>query len=243
VDPEFPLPYFPLARACARLGRREEAAHYREQFATLRSEELQADRDRSRNYDDLATQRQRVVKRHVLAGSLHLRFGDLRTAEAHWLRAAAIGPDDLATRKSLASLYRKQGRPAAELEFVEQLVRLEPDRQEHPLRQARLLVDMGRWAEAEQVLHARIESQPKSAEPHLLLAEMRLRKGANDAAARHAEQAVALAASPRGFLLLAAIREESGDRSGALSALKQALSLDPENVEIRKTYEQLLASD
>ncbi len=243
IDPNFPLSYFPLARACARLEKHDEAAQYRERFAALRSAEMQADRSRTRNYDDLAAQRFRVVQRHVLAGSLHLRHGDLRLAEAHWLRAAAIGPDDYSTRKALASLYQKQNRAGAELQFLDELIRLEPDNPEHPLRKGRLLVDMQSWSEAEKVLSGVIEMQPESADAHLLLAEMYLKNGSNEPAAVHAEKAVSLAPSSRGFLLLAAIRNECGDRPGALSALKQAMSLDPKNSKIRQTYEQLLATD
>jgi tetratricopeptide (TPR) repeat protein len=243
LNPDFPLSYFPLARICARLGKRDEAAQYRERFTALRTPEMQADRNRSKAYDDLAAQTHAVVKRHVLAGSLHLQYGDLRVAEAHWLRAAAIDPDDCATRKSLALLYERQHRAGAELQFLDQLIHLEPDNPEHPLRKGRLLIDMHRWPEAETVLAGVIEIQPESADAHLVLAEMHFKNGSNRPALTHAEKAMSLAPSSRGFLLLAAIRNECGDRPGAISALRRAMSLDPDNPEIRRTYEQLLATD
>ena len=243
IDPNSPLPYFPLARACARLGKNDEAAQYRERFAALRAAELQADKNRSKNYDDLTTQRYRVVKRHVLAGSLHLQFGDLRMAEAHWVRAAAIGPDDTATRKALVSLYQNQNRPGAELQFLAELIPLEPDNLEHPLRQGRLLIELQLGSQAEAALTGLVARQPQSADAHLLLAEMYLKNGSNASAAAHAEKALGLARSSRGFLLLAASRQACGDRPGALAALKQAMSLDPKNPEIRQTYEQLLQTD
>jgi tetratricopeptide (TPR) repeat protein len=243
VDPDFSLSYHPLAVACARLGQNDEAARYRERFAALRSPELQADRNRARIYDDLTTQRQAVVKRHVLAGSLQLQFGDLRMAEAHWLRAAAIAPDDVATRKALALLYEKQARPAAEIQFLDQLSRLEPDNPDHLLRKGQLLIGMESWSEAEEAIERVLERAPESAAAHLLLAQMHLRSGSDlSAAEEHAEKASSLAASPRGLMLLAAIRGERGDRSGALSALKQALSLDPDDPQLRQAYEQLLAT-
>jgi len=243
IDPDFALSYFPLARACARLGRNDEAARYQEKFAELRKSEMEADSDRSRNYDDPMTQRYRLVKRHALAGTLHLQFGDLRLAEAHWLRAAAIGPLDTATRKALVSLYQQQNRPGAELQFLDQLIPLEPDNLEHPLRKGRLLIEMHSWPEAETLLTGLAEKHPESADAHLLLAEMYLRKGSNESAAFYAEKAVSLAASSKGFLVLAAAQESCGDRAGALEALNQAISLDPTNEQIRRTYEQLLASE
>ena len=239
LNPESALPYFPLARACARLGKHDEAARYRDQFAKLKAAELAADGNRNKSYDDLATQKQRVVKRHVLAGSLHLQFGDLRLAEAHWVRAAAIDPTDVATRKALVSLYQNQTRPAAELQYLAELIRLEPEQVEHALRSGRLRIELQAWAQAEAELKTLVERQPQSPDAHLLLAEMYLKTGATEAAAKHADQAASLAPSSPGLLLLAAIRDQGGDRSGALAALEQAMSLDPENAALRRMYEQL----
>ncbi|MCY2991501.1 MAG: tetratricopeptide repeat protein [Planctomycetota bacterium] len=243
IDPETSLPYFSLARICARLGKNAEAAEYRERCAALRGAELEADRNRNRGYDDLTTQRSRVVKRHVVAGSLHLQFGDLRMAEAHWLRAAAIAPDDVATRQALVSLYQNQNRPGAELQFLDQLLRLEPDRSGHSLRKARLLIETETWPEAERLLQGVVEHRPDAADAHLLLAEMYLKQGSNESATAHAEAASSLAPSSQGFLLLAAARQAGGDHPGALLALKQALSLDSKNPEIRQAYEQLLKAN
>ncbi len=73
---------------------------------------------------------------------------------------------------------------------------------------------------------------------------MLLRSGSDmAAAARHAEKAASLAASSQSLLLLASVRQECGNRAGALAALRQALSLDPGNSQIRHVYEQLLAMD
>jgi tetratricopeptide (TPR) repeat protein len=238
VDPNFSLSYFPLARAYARLGQADQATRYRQRFAELKETELQADRNRNLQYDDWTTQKQRLVKRHVLAGTAQLKFGDMRLAEAHWLRAAAIDPSDLPTRKALVSLYQNQNRPGAEAQILEELIPLEPEFIEHALRLGRLLVEMHRWSAAEQVLRAAFERQPDVADVHLLLAELFLRRGEEAPAAEHAERAVQLSASSAGFLLLASIRAEQGNRSGAISALKQALSLDPNNEQLRETYEQ-----
>jgi len=244
IDPDFSLSFYPLAIACARLGHDDEATRYRQRFAVLKAGELEADRNRARAFDDLATQRQAVVKRHVLAGALQLQFGDLRMAEAHWLRAAAIAPDDVATRRALETLYEQQSRAGGALQFLEELIQLEPDNPEHLLRKGRLLIGLGSEPDGKRVLERVLETAPDSGEAHLLLAEMHLRSGSNmPAAAFHAEKAASLAASSRSLLLLAAVRGECGDHSGALSALKQAMSLDPENPQIRQAYEQLLATD
>jgi tetratricopeptide (TPR) repeat protein len=244
TDPDFTLSYYPLAIVCARLGQNDEAARYRERFAVLKAAELDADRNRARIFDDLATQRQAVVKRHVLAGALELQSGDPRMAEAHWLRAAAIAPGDVATRRALETLYEQQARAGGALQLLEELIRLEPGNPQHLLRKGRLLIGLGSQSDGKQTLERALEIAPDSAEVHLFLAEMYLQTGSDmEAAASHAEKAVRLAASSRSLLLLAAVRGECGDYSGALSALRQALSLDPENPQVRQAYEQLLAAE
>lgn len=243
INPDWTHSYYPLSLACARLGDRAAAAEYRQKFAALKSAELQDARNPNRDYDDVATQRQAILRRHVLSGSLQLRRGDARSAEAHWIRAAAIDPADLPTRKALQALYQQQERAGAELEVLEELLPLEPDEPAHLVRKGRLLVALRSWPDAERTLLRLVELRPAAVDAHLLLAEMDLRRGADLAAAQaHAAQAVRLEASPRSLLLLAAICGARGDRSGALDALQQVLKVAPEHVEARQAYEQLLAT-
>jgi tetratricopeptide (TPR) repeat protein len=240
IDPEWTFSYYPLTTACARLGQREDAARYREKFAALKAADIETAIRETRDYDDLATQREAVVKRHVLAGMLWLREGEPRLAEAHWVRAVAISPDNAETYQALASLYEQQKRPAAEIAMLQPLIRLQTDQVKWPLRVGRLQLELGKLAEAEATLGDALRSHPRSAEAHRLLAELQLRSGRDLAAAtRHAEQATRLEPSPQAYLLLAGIRADAGDRQGALESLKAALSLDPNNREIRTAYEQL----
>ncbi|MFW6170144.1 MAG: tetratricopeptide repeat protein [Planctomycetota bacterium] len=244
IDPEFTLSHHALAPLCARLGKREKAVKYRERFAELKEEELERDRNRARTYDDFLTQRAPLVKRHVLSGVLQLKSGNPRIAEAHWLRASAIDPEDRATRKALASLYEKQARPAAAIQVLQELIGLEPNNPQHRIGKGRLLVRMESWSKAKKPLTTAIALDGEAAEAHLLLAQVHLGLGADLATARsHAERGVRLKPSPDGYALLAAVRAECGDPSGARAALKEALSLEPDNMNIRRAYEQLLAAD
>lgn len=244
INPNWTHSYYPLSLVCARLGEHAAAAGYRQQFAALKSADLRDARNPNQDYDDVATQRQAILRRHVLGGSLQLRHGNPLAAEAHWVRAAAIVPADVPTRKALTALYQQQDRAGAELRFLEELIRLEPDQPAHPLRKGRLLVALRSWSDAEQTLLQVLDLQPASVDAHLLLAEMDLRRGGDLAAAQaRAEQAVGLEASPRSLLLLAAICGARGDRPAALAALRHVLTIAPENAEARQAYEQLLATN
>ncbi len=226
--------------ACARLGDKEEATRHRERFAALKEAGMQADRDRNKAYDDLSARRQAVVKRHVLAGAIQLQFDHLRMAEAHWLRAGAIEPEDIPTREALGALFEKQGRPGAALQVLGELVQIEPENSEHLLRKGRVLLDLESWAEAKQAFERVVELSPDSVEGHGRLAQIYLRSGSDlEAAKLHAEETVRLAPSTASLSLLAAVRAQLGDHQGARTALKEALELEPNNAEIRQAYEQL----
>ena len=241
LNPNWTASHYSLAIACARLGDNEDATRYRERFTALKAADMQADRDQNKAYDDLPARRQAAVKRHVLAGAIELQFGHLQMAEAHWLRAGAIVPDDLPTRKALVSLYEKQGRAGAELQVLDELIRLDPKNPEHLLRKGRLLFERESWTEAEEVLRQVLELSPDSVEANLRLVQISLRTGADmTAALACAEKAARLEPSPTSLRLLAAIRAQAGNYDGARSALKQALSIDPYDPELRQAYEQLL---
>ncbi|MHB8898544.1 MAG: tetratricopeptide repeat protein [Thermoguttaceae bacterium] len=241
LNPNWTASYYSLAIACTRLKDNENAARYRERFAILKAEDMKADRDRNKAYDDLPARRQAAVKRHVLAGAIELQFGHLQAAEAHWLRAGAIAPDDLPTRKALVSLYEKQERDGAELKTLDELIALDPDKPDHLMQKGRLLFARQSWPEAEEVLRRALEMSPDSVELNLRLAHISLRTGRDKAAGlAHAEKAAKLDPSPRTLQLLAAIRADGGDYTGAESALKQALSIDPYDPELRRAYEQVV---
>jgi tetratricopeptide (TPR) repeat protein len=120
-------------------------------------------------------------------------------------------------------------------------MKMEPENPTYCVRKAHLLIGRKEWDEAEQLLTRVLQEQDAdSAEAHLLLADLYLRSGRDLAAAEeHADRATQVEASSDGLLLLAAIRGERGDVPGALVSLRQALRLDPSNVEARRTYEQL----
>ncbi len=241
LNPNWTASYHSLVIACTRLGDQEDAVRHRERFSALKAADMQADRDQNKAYDDLSSRRQAAVKRHVLAGAIQLQFGHPQMAEAHWLRAGAIVPEDLPTRKALVSLYQQQGRVGAELQILDELIRLEPNSPEHLLQKGRLLFERESWPETEKVLRQVLELSPDSIEGNLRLVQISLRTGADTTAALAcAEKAARLEPSPTSLRLLAAIRAQAGNYDGARSALKQALSIDPYDPELRQAYEQLL---
>jgi tetratricopeptide (TPR) repeat protein len=241
LNPDWTQSYYSLAVACARLGDAESAKRYREQFAKLKSIDQDTDRDQTRAYDDRSSRRRAVVKGHILAGALQLRFAHADRTEAHWLRAAAMDRSNTATREALVLLYQQQGRAGAALQVLDELIQLESDEAEYLLQQGRLLFGLQRWQDAERTLKRVLELTPDSAEANMRLAQIHLRNGTDMAAAlSYAEKAAKLAPSADSLRLLGAIRTQNGDYDGARAALKQALAVAPYDPELRHAYEQLL---
>lgn len=241
LNPEWTQSYYSLSVACARLGDREKANRYRERFAALKSADQKADRDQVKAYNDLSARREALVKRHILAGAIQLRADHVRMTEAHWLRACEIEPDEVPTREALVLLYERQGRADAAVQMLEALIQLKPDNAKYPLQKGRWLSQMERWDDARNALEKVLKLTPDSVEANLRLAQIHLRTGKDLAAALAcAEKAVSLEPSTGGLQLLAAIRGQIGDYAGARAALKQAVSIDPYDQELRRAYGQLL---
>jgi Tfp pilus assembly protein PilF len=132
------------------------------------------------------------------------------------------------------------------VQVLEELADAQPDDPRHLTRKGSCLIEMGRWSEARQTLQQALRLRPDFAPAHLLLATTYLESGDDLAAAqRHAQQAVALAPTPstQAFLVLAAVLQQQGDLQGARTTLRKAVATDPNNMDLRRAYEQLLATD
>ncbi len=239
-DPTYTAAYHSLATACARLGQREEARRHREKFAALKEQDLQEDRGRSREYHDLPTQQQLAASYHLAAGRVHVRFGDPQKAEAHWLRGAAVAPKLTACREALLTFYERQNRLVSAIGQLDELLALKPQNAAYWTRRGRLQTWLGDFDAAEAAFHQAVEITPEAADGYLGLVELYLqsRRKIPEAVAL-AEKAAGLAPSVLAYLLLSAAREENGDRPGAISAVEQAIKLEPGNPRIREFHERL----
>lgn len=243
LRPEFTSAYHSLGIAAARRGQREQAAAYRKKFAELKQNDLARDRGRNRQYRDLPAQQEIAATVYRSAGDVYADAGNLRLAEAHWLRGAAVAPQETACRAALLALYERQDRPQAALRVVEPLLTGPHADADLWTRAGQLYARLGRFESAEQAFRRAIEENPQAAEACFGLAEVLISAG-RDAAeyAPWAEKAAALAPSVQTCLLAAAVRHERGDRRGALAAVEQAMRLDPGNPQVQRAYAELKAN-
>ncbi len=157
--------------------------------------------------------------------------------------AASRTAGDRLPRGPAGRFHERQDRPQAALRIVEPLLTGPHADADLWTRAGQLYARLGRFEPAEQAFHQAIEEDPQAAEACFGLAEVLISAG-RDAAeyAPWAEKAAALAPSVRTCLLAAAVRNERGDRRGALAAVEQAMRLDPGNPQVQRAYAELKAN-
>jgi tetratricopeptide (TPR) repeat protein len=241
LDPSYTQAYHALATICTRLGEADLARVHREKFAELKEKESQADRKQKKEYQDLATQQALVASHYLAAGRVHADFGDPGKAEAHWLRGAAVAPAVTACREALVSFYAQRKRPAAAVRQLDELIAASPRNSAYWIQRGRLQAGLGQFPAAEASYRKAIEIAPGEVSGYAGLVGLSLDylRPISDGAAL-AEKAAELAPSAQTYLRLSAVRDQHGDRPGAIAAAKRAVGLEPGNMLVYEAYEQLL---
>lgn len=238
--PEMTHAYHGLATALARLGRTEQARRYQAEFEKRKQQDQQAEKARLKALDDVAELRAAVARAHSAAARVFSTHGQLRQAEKHGQRAAALDPQDTEARLQLAVLCQQQGRLEEALAWSEELVQRQPRNPVFLLHMGVISAELRRLEAAERAFRRAVEVAPSHAPAHAALAQLYLRTRRNlDQARHHADRAVQLAGSAPNFALLAAVCQAQGDTAAAQHAIEHALRLEPTNAQIRALQQSL----
>ena len=198
-----------LGRAYYQLGRYRDAVR-----SLTRVTELQPDNSRG----------------FQMLGAVYDKMGNDDQALVFYRRAIELNPDARAY-SNLGTLYYRQGKFAEAAQAYSEAARLEPSPAKHR-NLGDLYARLGQAARAREQYQRAVElSQsilsvnPKDAHALGLLAVSEAKLGRHDAAARHAEEAVALAPLDAEVLYRKAVVAALAGRTGpALTALRQALN-------------------
>lgn len=128
---------------------------------------------------------------HHNLGRLLVEAGDTEGAYEHFQAALVADPRDVASMTELAALLHHGGRSEEALEYYAKTIELAPTVEDAQLRQAGILVDLGRYAEARTTLEDAVAQLPQAG--RLVHALARLLAGAPDPEVRDGERAVELA--------------------------------------------------
>lgn len=201
--------YYGLATACARLGQPDQAKVHRQEFQRRKAEYWKAYKDMRSLYDDADTMRRTLAQTCAAAGTMYARHGQVGNAEPLWRRAAELDLKDTRCRQQLAVLYQSTGRLNQAVGVCQELARIEPDDPGHRL-------NLGS-------LYARLR-QPEAA------------RAVFQQARPLAEKATQQAPTASNYFTLSLACDRTGDRKGALAAIRRAVQLAPDNAQ----YQQLL---
>lgn len=214
---------FSLANACARQGKHDEAARYRELFQEQKAQMTAAgDTPFQLRYD--AELRQIALASFCRAGTVYDRQGDPVEAERLMLRALALDPDDLVVCGELTAFYRRLGRIADAWLVQRQMVAIQPQNVVHLVNLASLSSQLGDVAGAEAALKDVIGKRPDLSIGYFGLAQLYLQTGNLEQARWFAEAALRMEpTSPeetvQAYLVLATACGRLGDHDAAESAM------------------------
>jgi len=120
LNPNHATTIYGLAMVYRRLGERDKFKEYIERYRR-RTQTASPSQPTRRKFVSQTWIVQELVWTCLAAGDVYARNGDVREAERHWLRAAALDPKNIASRKALASLYQQLGNRRESLRMVGQL--------------------------------------------------------------------------------------------------------------------------
>lgn len=220
ANPDSIEAHYGVAKALRELGAEEEAREYSEKFRQMRSSTTASVRAEKAQMTDKDFMRRAVVDTATKAGAVYAMHGYLAEAEKCWTRATTLDP--------------------THAECQEMLCRLRPDNPEHWLRLGHMYIQGGRPKEAEGPFQRVIKLAPQRADSYAALAQVYMLLGKNaEEAAELARTAVKLEATAPNYLVLAAACERLEDWSGAESALRHAIELDPADPLYQEAHDKL----
>ena len=222
--------YYGLSKVLNRLGEREQADKHFQTFSVLRERAEERGRDVRANYDTLEITKKSVSKTHTDVGRIYAGAGRAREAEALWLKAVELDPQNTLGQLQLAVLYQQTGRHREALEHYRGIAAVDPVDALVQLNIGRVCIKLNDMERAEQAFAAVIRLKPDQAEGHSSLAELYLQTQRNlSQAVTLAETAVKLAPEAKYYALLGQAYAMSNDRAGALAAFNRAIELKPDN--------------
>ena len=240
MAPGYTQAYYGLATVCLMLGEKEKSKWFMETFRKLKDEEMKALKEQDSRFNDLVSARKTAAQAHTDVGHVYYLRQSSAKAEKLLQRAATLDPGQSDCRVLLATLYEQDGKLMQALHFYEQLTTIQPHNVNCHGNVGILSLQLQRYDDAEKAFRKVIELDPKQSFGYYYLAYLYLKMNRKvPEAGKLAEKAVALEKTGENFFILSWACNVNGDRASAMSAIQQAIKLEPGNIEYRQMHEQL----
>lgn len=238
LEPGLTNAYYGLFTACARLNQHEKAQEYLAIFKKLKAEDMKILKDRNDAYNDLIDMRKGAAETYMYAAKMYQGRGDTQKCEQLLKRAAALDPNNTVYLMELASLYGTSNRLSDALAMHKKISKLEPNNPVCYLNIGIFSARLKQFADAEPAFAKAIVLAPESSAGYRSLAQLYLETGTKLPQARElAEKAVALEPIAANYFVLSWACDRNADTDSALSAIKKALELEPDNPRYQQMYE------
>ncbi len=239
LNPECHQAWHGLAMISRKRGQMEKAREYSEKLRQYQATFHADHRADKQGADDADTLEGTLATAYTDAGRIYLARNRVKAAEACWVRAAAVDPQNAGSRMLLVDLYRYQERLEPVVPLLEQLSRIQPDNPIHFFNLGVHQMTLGQFEQAEEALARVIEMAPQRAEGYAALGSLYVRNGRELARATElARKAVELEPAAEYYFLLSRACAKNDDRPAAIAAIARAVELDPGNPEYRRFQAQ-----
>lgn len=168
-------------------------------------------------------------------GKLLVLQGRAREAETYWRKYVGIMPALSEGHHQLANVLMDTGRVAESLPYFHEAMRLSPNNAETLLDYASALQKVGRFSESESIIKQMLAVTPEHARAYLKLANLYTTNHRYDESADALRQVLRIDPGMKGEVLqeFAVMARRQGDFRKAMGYYDEALSLRPDNFELR----------
>ena len=230
--------YYGLIKTCARLGLSDEMAKYAQAFQQLEAAAYDLDQQNRREFDDLASMRQKLANTYFDAGRIYLEQRP-EQAERMWRRATELDIAHISSREALAALYIKQRNAAKAIEQYEALAHVVPTNPAYFRQLGLFYVGMRDFSKAEQALQTLIKLNPQDPMGYRTLVQVYLNTDQkSDLALKLATRATQLQPNAESHFILGLALARNGKREQAIRTVQKAVELAPE----KTSYQRFLKS-
>lgn len=229
-SPNYTGAYYGLMTVCHRLKLNDEARQAKVRFDECKVRDTLDTRNLIRSRNDLGGSWKSAIETYLAAETLYRRAGDFDRAGVSLRRAEAIDPDHprLLTRK--AEEYRIRGQLAEALTIHEKIARSNPEDILNQFNMAGICLELKRYDKAQTALESVLAQAPEYDGVYRELSRLILIQGRDFGRARElAARSVELSATAANYFVYSWACDRTGDHTGAVAALKRAVTLEPNN--------------
>ncbi|NLH16434.1 MAG: tetratricopeptide repeat protein [Phycisphaerae bacterium] len=222
--------YYGLMTVCLRLKMNDEAKRAKVRFDECKVRDTLDTRNLLRSRNDLGGSWKAAIETYLAAESLYRRTGDFDRAGISLRRAEAIDPDHPRVLTRKAEGYRSRGQLVEALTIHEKIARSNPEDILNQFNMAGICLELKRYDKAQTALESVLSQAPGFDGGYRELARLFLIQGRDIERARElAARSVELSATAANYFVYSWASDRTGDHTGAVAALKQAVTLEPDN--------------